>query len=568
MKVTKYPLFTSKNIFFSEKNFICNLMIKGGLIRKLSSGIYVLLPNGINIINNIISLIKKYMNKIYAFEISMPILQSSKFWKKSGRIDSYGNELFKIYDRNQKLFILSPTHEEVITNLICNENFNFSFFPKIFYQIQSKFRDEIRPKLGINRSREFIMKDAYSFHKSIKCLDNIYEILFYTYKKIFNKIGLNVFYKESECGNIGGFLSHEFYVLSNYGDNYLNINNKNKYFFFNKIKKKININNKTLKLINIHNLSNLKKLYNFLDVKLLISTYLVKLKDKNKEFFLLILLPSNKIIKISKLINIYPLVNKINILSSKKILKIFNFESIFLGPFGFKYKIIADYSLINFNNFIVGANKSNYFYINVNFFSHISICNFYDICENININLDLFINFNKNNINKNNKLSFNEVGHIFKLSDHYTKIFSNVKKNENKIFMGCYGIGITRILFSIVENYNDKNGIIWPMSITYFKLAIVPVDMYKYYFVYNLSFKIYYFLKENNINVLFDDRKIYIGTMLTDMDLIGIPNILIISNKNLSFGLVEFKDRLNKNTKFINKNNIFNFLLLKYKKII
>ncbi len=564
MKTKKYSLFTSKNIFLNKNNnFIYNLMIKGGIIRQLSSGIYIWLPNGIKVINNIINLIKKYFNKINAIEINMPIIQPSKIWNKSGRLLEYGHELFKFYDRNNKLFIISPTHEEVITELISNENFNFKFYPKIFYQIQKKFRDEIRPKLGIIRLREFFMKDAYSFHNSLKCLDNVYFKIFDVYKNIFNDLGLNFFYKKADCGNIKGILSHEFHVISKYGENKNFINNEKKYYsysYFYKVnnKKKNEYKKiKKIKLFNINCLNNFNKKYNFLKYKKIIKTYFVEFIDNKKSFFLLILIPIKKKIDIIKLYKIYSFVNKIIIWNKKKIFLKFNFKSIFLGPF-LNYKIISDYSLINIKNFIVGANKMNFFYINVNWFININISGFYDICKNIN-----FFLFNNNNNNK--LIKSTEIAHIFKLGNYYSSIFNNKNFLNKKIFMGCYGIGITRIISCLVENYHDNNGIIWPLSISNFKLGMLPINMYKCNLVYNISMKIYNFLIKKKIDVLLDDRDLYIGDMFSDLNLIGIPHLLILSKRTLTLGLIEFQDRLNKFKKFIYINDIFNFLTKKYK---
>ncbi len=568
MKTTLYSLFTSKNIILNDKyNIVYNLMIKGGLIRKLSSGIYIWLPNGIKIINNIINIIKKYFNKINAIEINMPIIQPSYIWDKSKRLSEYGKELFKLYDRNNKLFVISPTHEEVITQLICNENINFNSFPKIFYQIQKKFRDEIRPKLGILRLREFYMKDSYSFHNSLNCLNKIYFKIFKIYKYILNEIGLNFFYKEANCGNMKGFLSHEFHVFSNYGESKNLINENKNYFCYSHYNNKfikngfINYKNnsfKIMKLFDTKKLNNYSKLKNFLLVKNFIKTYLIEFIEDKKNFFLLILIPLNKNIDIYKLYKIYPFVKKIIFWKKEKIINKFKIKSFFLGPF-LNYKIIADYSIINIKNFTVGSNKNNFFYININWFVNINVSGFYDICKNFNF----YLNTSKfNNIKKNKST---EIGHIFKLGNYYSSIFANKNFSIDNIFMGCYGLGLTRIVSCLVEHYHDNNGIIWPLSVANFKLGILPVNMYKFDIVYKTSMKIYNFLVSNNINVLIDDRKLYVGEMITDLNLIGIPHLLILSNKMLSIGLVEFQDRLNKIKKYFNVNDIINYLLIKYK---
>ncbi len=555
MKTSKYTLFTCKNNTKKNKNKIYNFMIRGGLIRKSLSGIYIWLPNGIRIINNIKKIIRKTMNNLGANEIILPNISSSYLWKKSKRIFKY-NELFKFYDRKKKLLILSPTHEEIITNFICKEN-NINNIPKILYQIQTKFRDEIRPKYGLIRSREFIMKDAYSFHNNSKCLNNTYYSILESYKNILKKIGLNSFYKEANCGNIGGSKSHEFHVISKYGENKIKIYQKNKYLKYSsflKIKKYLikKKQKKKKKLLKCKYISiNEKNKFNYYDN--FIKTYLILLKKKKK--YIYILIPLKKKLDKKKIKNIF-LYEKIEIFNEKKIYKKFKIKSLFLGPINKKYKIIGDYSLILYKNFIIGSNKKNKLKINVNLFRDIKINNFFDICKNYS-----------NNIKKKKYISpiiekSIEVAHIFKLENKYSNIFC--KKNKN-ILMGCYGIGITRIICAIIDNYHDKRGIIWPISIANFKLGIIPINMYQFKNVLNFCNEIYLFLNLNKINILFDDRKLHFGKMITDFELIGIPNLLIISNKNLSIGLIEFRDRLNSFIYFIKKENIFNFLIEKYK---
>ncbi len=572
MKTKQYYLFTKKNIISNDSNKIYNFMIKGGLIRKLSSGIYIWLPNGLKIINNINKIIKKYMNNLGGVEIYIPILQNSILLKKSNRYNLYGKELFKLYNRYNKLFILSPTNEEVITSIVCNEIKN-DFYPKFYYQIQNKFRDEIRPRCNILRSIEFIMKEGYSFHNSKKCLDKFYEDILLAYKNIFFDIGLDFFYKESKCGNIGGILSHEFHVNSYYGDNKIyynkyinNILNYNIYYknnINNKNNKNIKNSFRKIKLFDISKYLLKNKIENIININFFVKTILIKIYTIKYSYFMFVLIPYRKKIDINKLYIIFPFIINIKILKKKYIIKKFNVSNIFICPFGYFYQIIADYSLLNWKNFIFGSNFKNNIYYNVNFFKNINVSGFFDVCKNISY----FIKKN-NIIKKRNKYNSIEIAHIFKLMDYYSNIFIN--KNiflNKKIYMGCYGIGVTRLIFSIIEKYNDNNSIVLPLSVSHFKIGLIPINMYNNINVYKISFRIYNFLLFNKINVLFDNRRLHIGNMLTDFDFIGIPNILIISNKMLSLNLIEFRDRLNNSIKYINKYNIFNFLLFKYKKL-
>ncbi|NIH40940.1 MAG: proline--tRNA ligase [Buchnera aphidicola (Periphyllus aceris)] len=393
MRQTKYLLFTKKEIPKNSKNISHQLMIRSGMIKKTSSGIYTWLPNGTRVLKNIKKIIQKKLNKNNFLEISMPILQSSKLWIKSKRIDLYGKELFTILDRKQKKLILSPTHEEIITNLIKNTINSYKELPIIIYQIQTKFRDEIRPKEGILRTREFIMKDAYSFHKNKKSLKETYKKIFNIYLKIFLKMNLKIKIKKVKNGIIGGSISHEFHTYYN------------KHFSYN---------------------------------------------------------------------------------------------------------------------------------------------------------------------NSKNKKSI-EIGHIFQLNTKYSKIFNTfikTKKKKKLIEMGCYGIGISRLIGAIIENNCDKNGIIWPISIAPFHVSIIPINMKNNKKVKIISEKIYYQFKKNDIKVFFYDKNEQPGKMFSESDLIGFPYKIIISQKNIINKYVELKNRKTQLIKKIKIKNILKIILKKIKKKI
>ncbi len=569
MKTSKYNLFTSFNVL-KDKGNVFNLMFRGGIVRQLSSGIYTWLPNGLRVINNLIKIIREEFDNLGFVELLMPIIQPSKIWIDSKRFNKYGKELFKLYDRNHKSLILAPTHEEVITKLVCDEN--FAKLPRGFYQIQNKFRDEIRPCLGTIRSKEFIMQDAYSFHTNVKDLNSVYSLIIKSYKNIFNKIGLNIYIKKASCGNIGGNQSHEFYTISSNGEHNITLI-KNKIFYpyslcfkdinkiFTNLEDNVFLKRKSKYfLFSIKNIDNFVDLKNKINICYFIKTLLIKIyfNDKIKKLFVLI--PFYKELDLIKLSRIYIISNKIELFNDIEILKYFKCKPMFLGPFIFKYKVIADYSLINYTNFIIGSCKNNFFYFDVNWSDQlVKVYKFYDICKYVFVNSDL----KEFSISTNKKVSVVEVAHVFKLMDKYSRIFNlsnnNILKKSN-IFMGCYGIGVTRLISVIVDNYHDDKGIIWPLTISNFKLGIIPVNMYSKIKVYNFSYFIYNYLVANKIEVLLDDRKLYIGKMLTDFELIGIPYFLIISYSLLVKEVLEFRDRINKKITYIPKKFILNFL--------
>ncbi|CAL4320399.1 aminoacyl--tRNA ligase-related protein [Buchnera aphidicola] len=393
MKKKNYILFTKKEFPKNTKNISHQLMIRAGMIEKISSGIYTWLPNGIRVLNKVKKIIHTEMKKNNVIEINMPILQSSKFFKTSKRIKLYGNELFKTKDRNNKIFILSPTHEEIITTLIKNKIKSYKELPIILYQIQTKFRDEIRPRSGILRAREFIMKDAYSFHINKKSLQKTYFKIYAAYIKIFNSMNLNVKIKPAKNGIIGGSISHEFHV---------------------------------------------------------------------------------------------------------------------------QYK------------------KNN-----------------------------------QKNHSKNKQKKSIEIAHIFQLNKTYSKLFDlfvyNKKKQKKTLEMGCYGIGVTRLIGAIIENNCDEKGIIWPMQIAPFHVSIIPINFQKDILVKKTSKKIYKKLIKNNIDVLFYNTKNQPGIMFTETDLLGIPYKIIISKKTLLNQCVELQNRKNSIKKMIKIKKISYIILKKIK---
>ncbi len=561
MKTTNYFLFTSKNNI--SDNVVYNLMFRGGIIRRLSSGIYILLPNGLRVLNNIIYIIKEELSKLDSIEILLPVINSCNIWKKSGRFFNYGDELFKLYDRNKKLFILSPTHEEVISKIICENIINYCEFPKIFYQIQIKFRDEIRSVLGLNRTKEFFMKDAYSFHKSCKCLNKIYYLMLNIYSSIFKKLGLNVYCKKADSGNIGGSLSHEFHVLSYYGEDKINlfkydVNYSYSYFVDKSFNKK-HCKYKKIKLFYLKNNNNKISLNKLLNINKFVKTYLIKMVKDNEIIYIFVLLPYKKELCLKKIRLIYLQCKKIEICNNDEIFNMFGVENIFLGPWNLEYLIIADNSLINFKNFIIGSNMENSFYVDVNWNLNIKVNNFFFICKNTII----FLKKKENKLEKYKEYKSVEIAHLFKLKEKYTSIFckKNNKLNKNNLYMGCYGIGLTRLLSVIIDNYHDNKGIIWPNSIANFKIGLIPVNMYNNNDLMKLTYDVYNYLLKFNIDVLLDDRKLHIGSMITDFELIGIPNLIILSKKTLLTGLIEYKNRLNNYTVFIDKKEILSCLV-------
>lgn len=572
MLTTKYLFFTSKNKISDNNINSYSLMIKAGMIRKLSSGIYTWLPTGLRVINNFKKIIHYFMKDIGAIELLLPILHPSDIWKQSGRINDYGDELLKILDRKKHSFILGPTHEEVITYLINNEIKSYKYLPIHLYQIQTKFRDEIRSRLGVIRAKEFLMKDSYSFHINDFSLKETYNIVLKTYKKIFNIIKINFLIKKANNNIIGGDISHEFHIFSQNGENSIFLS-KDKKLILNKklgeyfIYKKNNINKKKIlkkKILNLKNCLKYKTLAKVCNtsIKNIIKTSIIQTSDKKNPFIALLIRADYKLNfrKIKKINN-----KIIKILSKIEIEKFFKINITSLGPFNLKIPIIGDNSIINMYNFIIGSNIRDKYLININWQIDLPLPN--NIQDIHDINKKSFLLNDKNLIKIKRTI---EIAHIFQIGTKYSKAMNAYIYDKNKIkkpiYMGCYGIGISRLIAAIIEQNYDSQGIYWPNSLLApFLVAIIPINMYKYPIVEKYSFLIYKKFKLLGIDVLLDNRNLNPGMMFADIDLIGIPHIIIINNNNIINNNIEYKYRKTGLKNIISIDLIIDFIFKKIK---
>ncbi|QJC37332.1 proline--tRNA ligase [Enterobacteriaceae endosymbiont of Donacia thalassina] len=572
-------MLTTKYLFFTSKNKICDnninsysLMLKSGMVRKLSSGIYTWLPTGLRVINNFKKIIRYFMKDIGAIELLLPILHPCNIWEQSGRINDYGKELLKILDRKKNSFILGPTHEEVITYLINNEIKSYKSLPIHLYQIQTKFRDEIRSRLGVIRSKEFLMKDSYSFHINEVSLKETYNIVLKTYKKIFNLINIKYLIVKANNSVIGGDVSHEFHILSKNGENSLALSQNKKYIFHQElgkyfIYKKYDINKKKFlkkKVLTLKNCLNYKELAKIcnLSIRNIIKTFILRTSDKKNPFIALLIradyeLNLHKIKKINNKV--------IKVLSKIEIEKIFQMNINSLGPFNLKMPIIGDYSIINMYNFIIGANIKDKYYINTNWQINLSIPN----------NIQDIRYVTNNDLTPDSKSLIKikrsiEIAHIFQIGNKYSKIMNTYIYDKDKIkkniYMGCYGIGISRLIAATIEQNYDTRGIYWPNSLLApFIVAIIPINMYKYSIVEKYSLLIYKKFKILGIDVILDNRNETPGVMFADIDLIGVPHIIIINNNNIINNNVEYKYRKTGFKNIIPINLIVDFIFNKIK---
>jgi len=546
-------------------NISAKLMVRSGMVRKLGSGLFEILPLGLKTLGNVVSVIREEMASIDGQEVKLPLLLPKELWIETGRWNVYGKELFRIKDRKNAEFALAPTHEEAITDLARSFIKSYKQLPVMLYQFGIKFRDEIRPRFGVMRAREFLMKDAYSFHTDEKDLEQYYKKVYAAYERICKRCGFNYRVVEAASGAIGGNFSHEFMVLADTGEEEIAWCNCGYGANSEKAECLENIYEKSaeqildMEEISTPNVGTIEDVSKFLNssAQKFIKT-IIYVADGTP---VAVLVRGDYEINEIKLQTVLGCA-ELELASPEIVEDVTGAKVGFAGPVNLKQKIkiYADYSVVNIVNGVIGANKTDAHIKNVNYgkdFKADVVCDLRkvvhgDICPRC----------------KKEKLQFSrgiEIGHIFKLGTKYSKsmkaTYLDANGKENLMVMGCYGIGVTRILAATIEQSYDENGIIWPLALAAYKVAIIPVD-FKNEKIKEVCEKIYEELKKLKIEVLLDDRDERAGIKFKDADLIGIPFRITVGEKNLKDGNVEFKDRKNdkSNTEIIKVENIVDYV--------
>ena len=544
MRATKILLTTEKKKPKDSEIISHQYMIRAGLIRQLASGIYTWLPIGIRVLQKIKNIVRNEMNKIGSNEIILPSILPAELLKETGRWEQFGPELLKFQDRNKRNFCYGPTHEEPIVDIARKEIKSYKQLPLNLYQIQTKFRDEIRPRFGIMRAREFIMKDAYSFHTTMICLEKTYNSMYQSYNNILKHIGINFRVVKADSGKIGGNISHEFQVLAKSGEDTICYSNQSDYAanieIANYLKPNLTfkkVSQKKIQKISTYNIDKLVKQFD-LDSQKILKTLIIR--DNKRNFFALVLCRNHTInmCKIKKLKQISP---PFYFATLDEVQKIMKAPLDFIGPIHCKIPIIIDYSAAILSDFICGANENHSYYIGANW--KCDVDNF-EIADLRNV---MSGDLSPDGVGKLEIVNGIEVGHIFQLGSFYSNKM-NVKILDKKgkkipIMMGCYGFGISRVIAASIEQSHDDKGIIWPQNIAPFDIIIIPIYMHQSSKVAEVSESIYIQLKNSGFDVLIDDRKERPGVMFADADLIGIPHHIIIGEKQLQNGNIEYKFR-------------------------
>ena len=553
MRVSKLLLATVKETPADAEVISHKLMLRAGMIRKLAAGLYSWLPLGLRVLHKVENIVREEMNNAGAQEVLMPAVQPAELWQESTRWDQYGPELLRITDRHKREFCFGPTHEEVITDLVRHELKSYRQLPANFYQIQMKFRDEIRPRFGVMRAREFLMKDAYSFHADTASLKETYKVMHETYTRIFTRLGLQFRPVEADTGSIGGSASHEFHVLADSGEDAIAICERCQYAANVELAQALPPVGKraapgaAMQTVDTPGQHTIEEVSKFLkvDPKQTVKTLLVR----GTGGIVALVLRGDHELNAIKAVKLPQVAKPIEFATAGEVQAATGCEPGSIGPVGLDIPVIADESAVRLADFVCGANKNGKHLKNVNWGR--------DCPEPIVADIRNVVAGDPCPTSQTNQCSGTlairrgiEVGHIFQLGTKYSEAMKATVLDEAgtavTMPMGCYGIGVSRVVAAAIEQNHDANGIIWPDPIAPFTIAIVPIGYQKSDRVRAAADKLYDDLRASGFDVLLDDRNERPGVMFADMDLIGIPHRLVIGDKGLDKGVIEYKGRREK----------------------
>jgi len=558
MRLSKYFLPTLREDPSEAEIVSHKLLLRAGMIRKVASGIYDFLPLGLKALKNIENIVRQEMNRAGALEVLLPLVQPAELWLETGRWNAYGKELLRFKDRKEHDFCLGPTHEEVITDLVRRDVKSYRQLPLILYQIAPKFRDEIRPRFGLMRAREFIMKDAYSFDADYEGLDKSYQLMYDTYNCIFSACGLKFKAVRAHTGAIGGDVSHEFMVLAETGEDTIAVCPKCGFAENVEIAPAISSEvyepepYRPLEKVYTPNVRSAKDVANYLGLPLKKITKTLIYIVEEREPVAVCVRGDHEVneVKLEKVLGGKPF----RMATEEEILKIVGAHPGFIGPKGLKMRVIVDRSLVNFPNFVIGANEDEYHFVNANLYDTFVPDLVADVRKAVEGDLcpecGELLTFMKGI----------EVGHIFKLGTKYSEpmkaTFLDKDGMEKPFIMGCYGIGVSRVLSATIEQNHDENGIIFPWSIAPFKVGIISLKAD----FQEKAEKLYQELSER-VDTLLDDRDERPGVKFKDLDLIGVPLQIIYGKSFEETGKVEVKIRRSGERVYLPEEEIKTFVL-------
>ena len=523
------------------------LMLRAGLIKANASGLYTWMPMGLRVLRKVENIVREEMNRAGAIELLMPVIQPADLWKESGRWDFYGDELLRITDRHDNEFCFSPTCEEMVTDIVRKEINSYKQLPKNFYHINTKFRDERRPRFGVMRAREFVMKDAYSFHADFASLQETYQAMYDAYCRVFGRLGLNFRPVAADTGSIGGTGSHEFQVLAESGEDVIAYSDASDYAANVELAQTLPLSGsraaaqKNLEKVHTPEVKTIAQLVDFLQIPVETTLKSIVVEGENEGELVLLLLRGDHEFNDIKAEKLAGVKSPLAMAQPEHILAAFGANGSSLGPVGFKGKVYADFATEKGADWVIGANEDGFHYTGFNFGRDAAEPEFADIrnvvagdpspCGKGSLQLARGI----------------EVGHVFQLRDKYSAALNaSFLDNNGKsqiMEMGCYGIGITRVVAAAIEQNHDERGIIWTDAMAPFAAVIVPMNYKKSEAVREAADKIYADLLAAGVDVLLDDRDERAGVLLADSELLGIPHRIVIGDRGLKEGNVEYARR-------------------------
>jgi prolyl-tRNA synthetase len=551
MRASRYLIATQKETPADAEIISHQMMLRAGMIRKLASGLYSWLPMGLRVLRKVERIVREEMDKSGAQEVLMPAVQPAELWQESGRWEQYGGELLRMNDRHGRDFCFGPTHEEVITDLIRNELKSYKELPANFYQIQTKFRDERRPRFGVMRAREFIMKDAYSFHVNAESLNDTYQVMHRTYCAIFDRLGLDYRPVEADSGAIGGSASHEFHVLASSGEDAIVFSTDSDYAA--NIEKAEAVApagdrsspSEEMAEVATPEQRTIEAVATFLkvDASRCAKTLLVKAEedDNGHSGLIALILRGDHTLNEIKAENLPDVAEPLTMATDEEIEQVVGCKAGSIGPVNLPVPVIVDRSAAHMVDFVCGANKEGHHLTGVNWERDVALSRVEDLRDVV-----------EGDPSPDGKGTLEirrgiEVGHIFKLGNKYSKAMNATVLDENGksaiLEMGCYGIGVSRIVASSIEQNHDDKGIIWPDAIAPFEVAIVTLNGHKSPAVMAAGEKLYEQLRQAGFDVLLDDRNERPGVKFADMELIGIPHRFVVSERGLTAETLEYKGR-------------------------
>ena len=568
MRASQYLITTNKESPADAEVISHQLMLRAGMIRKVAAGLYSWLPLGLRVFRKVENIVRQEMDRSGALELMMPVVQPADLWEESGRWGQFGPELLRIKDRHDRDFCLGPTHEEVITDIIRNEISSYKQLPANFYQIQTKFRDERRPRFGVMRTREFCMKDAYSFHINAESLQQTYDLMYQTYSAIFTRTGLVFRAVLADTGSIGGSHSHEFHVLAESGEDAIVFSSEGDYAA--NIEKAAAVATETnstpgtgelteLATPGVHTIA---ELCQFMDTQATqtLKALIVSAEDDEGQTQLYgLMLRGDHELNEVKAQHALGLASEITFASEEQIKAALNCAPGSLGPVNLNMPMVVDHSAAQLTDFVCGANRDGYHLTNVNWERD---CGDFTVADIRNVVAGDPSPDGKGVLEIKRGI---EVGHIFQLGTKYSEAMKATVLDENgkeqPMSMGCYGIGVSRIVAAAIEQNHDDNGIIWPDAIAPFQLAIVPINMHKSDKVKEACENLYQTLSDAGYEVLFmDEPKARLGGMLADIELIGIPHRIVIGDRGLEDGTVEYRSRRETENQHIAMDKLDDFI--------